>query len=331
MVSNEEETGQLASRAEDAGKPTVPSGRRFAFAPPPDPPDLDSLLDDKEQRPPRFDPDGKPIERRRSRSWKDAPRVYVLYYTAAFVIAEAVGALAGIEYQLALDALLLVVAFNHALFGFRNSRTAAVVMTAIFTTRLATLALPVTGVSIATRTGIIAAFVILIARLAVWVLYHDVNETRSNEGFGLKKPIVSVNFTTILVILSAVPLGVGAYLALKPEPLITQSLAGSLLLAWSIVVLLFIIGALSEELVYRQLVAAMVQHTGSSQTALISGVLFAAAYFGTLNPAFIAIAFVTGCWFAWSCERTGSLQGPVVAHSLISILVFVILPTSGIG
>lgn len=319
----------------------MPAGRRFAFAPPPDPPDLDELdeldeldhldLESKEDHPQRRDSQGNLIDRRKPRSWKDAPRVYVLYYTAAFVVAELVGAYIGIEYQLPIYAIALITAFNHALFGFRNSRTAAVVMTAIFTTRLVTLALPVTGVSVSTRTGIVAIFMILIARLCVWVLYHDVNETRASEGFALKKPLISKSFTSIIVMVSGVPIGVLAYLLLKPEPMVTTSLMGSLLVAWTVVIALLALGALGEELVYRQLVAAMVQHTGSSQTAIFSGVMFGALYLGTLNPGFVLLAFATGCWFAWSCERTGSLQGPVVAHTIINVLVFAILPTSGIG
>jgi membrane protease YdiL (CAAX protease family) len=266
------------------------------------------------------------IERRRSRSWLDVPRRTVLFYMVLFVIAELVGAYVNIVAQAALDAIFAFMAINQAVFGRRTQKTTGVVMAALFTTRLMVITLPAADVSLPTRTAMVGAASCLVAYLATWVISHDIQKGRAQEGYSLKKPLISKTFTEIVTVLSAIPIGFAAYEILEPNPLFVNSLMSSTALPLVLAGAGLCIGALGEELVYRRLTAAMVQHAGQSQTPLISGILYSAAYMGTRNWAFVGLMFVVGSFFAWSCERTGSVRSVVAAHGLASLIVYLTLP-----
>ena len=49
-----------------------------------------------------------------------------------------------------------------------------------------------------------AVFALLIGRLAVWVLAHDLSDTREVEGFPLQRPLISRTITTAFVANSSV-------------------------------------------------------------------------------------------------------------------------------
>lgn len=270
--------------------------------------------------------DSDPLERRRSRGWLETPRKAVVFYTAAFVVTEAIGAFVSLELQAVLGGLLAVLSLNFAIFGYRNQRTTGMVMAVLFSVRLFTIVVPFVDISLPARTAIVGLATVFAIYLASWVLSNDVMSTRAREGLPLKKPIVSAQFTTALVALSGIPIGFAAHELLQPDPLVMRPLLGLTALAWAVACLWLIVGALGEELLYRRLVTAMVQHTAMSQTPWISAILFAATYLGTRNAGFILLVFLTGAWFMWSCERTGRIRGPVIAHAIANLLVFVILP-----
>lgn len=265
------------------------------------------------------------VERRKTYSWFQGPRRLVLAYTVAFVVSEFCGALISIELQAILDALLILAAVNQAAFGFRTQRTAGLVMAALFSTRLTVLTLPPLEVSLPTLVGITGVIFTLVAYIATWVIEQDISSGRSQEGFPLKPPLVSKRFTAFITTLSSLPIAWLGHQLLDPKPFLINPMLSSTTLPLVIAGACLAVGALGEELLYRRLVAAMVQHTGHSQTPVISGVLFAASYMGTRNLTFVVFMFVAGAFFAWSCERTGSLKPVVAAHAIASILIFLIL------
>jgi membrane protease YdiL (CAAX protease family) len=265
-------------------------------------------------------------DRRSDRRWTQAPRRTVLLLVAVFAFIEASGLLLGIPTQATLTAVAAFACVNLAIFGYRTNRTAGVVMAAVFTTRLVALTLPATAISVPTRVGIVAIATIAIAYVATWVLTWDVNTGRMDEGFLLKPAFINKKVTGFLTMLSGFPAGAGAYFALKPDELVMQPLFGTAALAWGLAVAMLSAGALGEELVYRRLTAAMVQHTGRSQAPWPSAALYAAAFIGTQNPLMIGVAFLSGALWSWSCERTGALEPVVVAHTIAVIVALVALP-----
>jgi membrane protease YdiL (CAAX protease family) len=265
-------------------------------------------------------------DRRTERKWTDAPRRTVLILIAAFTIIELAGVIAGIPVQASLTAIAAFACINLAIFGYRTNRTAGVVMTAVFTTRLIALTLPATQISLPTRVGIVAVATIAISYVATWVLSWDVNSGRMDEGFLLRPPFISKRVTALLTALSGFPAGVLAYVILQPDELVVQPLFGTIAAAWTLAVIFLSFGALGEELVFRRLTAAMVQHTGRSQAPWPSAALYGAAFIGSQNPALIALAFACGALWSWSCERTGTIEPVVAAHIITTILTFVALP-----
>lgn len=265
-------------------------------------------------------------DRRIERKWTDAPRRTVPLLIAVFALIELSGVFISVPTQASLTALAAFCCVNLAIFGYRTNRTAGVVMSAIFTTRLVSLSLPATDISLPTRVGIVAAATIAISYVATWVLSWDVSSGRMDEGFILRPPWRSKRFTSIVVMLTGFPAGALAYLILQPHQLVMQPLFGTVAIAWALAVAWLCLGALGEELIYRRLVAAMVQHTGRSQAPWPSAALYAAAFIGTQNPLMVALAFASGAIWSWSCERTGTIEPVVVAHVITTVMAFVLLP-----
>jgi membrane protease YdiL (CAAX protease family) len=265
-------------------------------------------------------------ERRAVRPWTSSPRRLVPAFCAAFVASEAIGAFVSIPLQAVADAVMAFVAVNTAIFGYRTKRTAGLVMAALFTSRLVTLTLPATHIASTTRMGLIGVLTVLVAYSATWVLGVDITGGRSDEGYALRPPIVSRSFTAALTVLSGFPIGWLAYDALKPDRLLIQSSAGGTALPWAVVVASIAVAAIGEELLYRRLVAAMVQHTGQSQTPLFSALIYGSVFLGMHNLAMVGIMTLAGFFFAWSCERTGSIKPVVTAHIIASMLFYVVLP-----
>lgn len=265
-------------------------------------------------------------DRRRQREWWEVPRVLVPLYTVAFVLIEVLGVAVGVEAQAIAEAVAALVAVNHAVLGHRTQRTAGLVMAALFTARLTSFVLPSTTLSTPARTVVVGAVSVLTCYLAGRVLRTDIATGRADEGMPLKRPLVSASFTSAITVLSGFPMGWIGYQLLGPEKLDIHPLAGTEALPWVLAIGALLVGAIGEELLYRRMVAAMVAHTARSQTPLFSALLFGASYLGTQDIGFVALTTVAGGFFAWSCERTGSIRPTVIAHFIASVLVFVVLP-----
>jgi membrane protease YdiL (CAAX protease family) len=272
------------------------------------------------------DADTSAPDRRKLGSWTEGPRRTVLGLTILFALIELSGVLINVPIQVALTAAAAFFSVNLGIFGYRTNKTAGVVMAAVFTTRLVTLTLPAQSLSLPTRTLIVAAAMMAVSYIATWVLSVDVSSGRKDEGYPLRPPLVSRGFTSAITVLAGFPIGWLAYLALKPDQLFVSPVLGLAAIAWALAALFLSIGALAEELLYRRLVAAMVQHTGRSQTPWISAALYGAVFIGSQNVFMVLLAAAAGALWAWSCERTGSIEPVVASHMIVVLLAFVFLP-----
>lgn len=275
---------------------------------------------------PPSEPDALPFpDRRAARRWIDPPRRTVLILLLVFAAIELVGLLS-IPAQASLTAVAAFICVNLAISGYRTNRTAGVVMAAVFTTRLVTLTLPATEISTPTRAGIVAFAMIAISYGATWVLSWDLNAGRMDEGFVLRKAWINKTVTSIVTVVSGIPLGIATYFALRPDEMLMQPLLGTTAVAWIVAFTLLGFAALGEELIYRRLVSAMVQHTGRSQASWPSALLYGSAFIGTQNPFMVLVAFVAGYIWSWCCERTGTVESVVASHAIATIVALVILP-----
>lgn len=122
--------------------------------------------------------------------------------------------------------------------------------------------------------------------------------------------------------LSGVPLGLGAFLILRPAPL-WEHLTAVRVVWGSFVVLVF--AALLEEVVFRGLVQNAFCALYGRGGLLVSTVLFTAVYLGA-RPAYIPFVATVGLAFAWLVQRTRSLVGVVLAHALLVIGLIIVWP-----
>jgi len=94
-------------------------------------------------------------------------------------------------------------------------------------------------------------------------------------------------------------------------------------------ILLVIFAALPEELLYRGLLvpaaAGVVGHWGVAFAAATYALAFVPG--GSITT--VLLAFLLGIVLGWCRWRTGSVVGVIGAHSLLNVIVYLVLPTSG--
>ena len=132
-----------------------------------------------------------------------------------------------------------------------------------------------------------------------------------------------------LIALSGIPLAYGAYKLLNPGFVVTFSGTGrghSAAVAATVIALVVFSG-IGEEVLFRSLVHNAARSTFGASALYVSAVVFGAAYMGTRSAPFVLFAVAVGAFFGWCYERTGSVVGVALAHSLISVGVFVVLPS----
>ena len=253
-------------------------------------------------------------------------RRLLVVFVAAFVSAEFVGAYLSIPAQAGVDAVLSLIAINVAVFARRATRTTGLVMAALFTDRLVVLTFPASDISTTTRIGIVALFTVGIAYIVSRLLGSEISDNQSDNDVAEQTPQLSSNFVSAISVLAGFPIGWLAYQFLSPAPLVIQGLFGSVALAWAVAVAAIALGAVGEELLFRRLVATMVDRAWQSRVPWVSASLYGSVFLATANIGLIALMTLAGALFAWSCQRTGSIKPVVAAHGVASLLLFVVLP-----
>ena len=154
--------------------------------------------------------------------------------------------------------------------------------------------------------------------LAAWVAMHRLNFTTIKTGLTLQKLPVQ-----LLVGLSGIIFGIGEYLILRPEPMISEPTIARVLLA------ALVLGAgtgFVEEFVFRGVI-----QRASMETLGVWGLVYVALLFAILHMihnSLLDIVFVFGValFFGWVVKKTGSLLGVTIAHGITNIILFLIIP-----
>jgi membrane protease YdiL (CAAX protease family) len=134
----------------------------------------------------------------------------------------------------------------------------------------------------------------------------------------------------LLVAASGIPLSFAAYELLKPGFVVTFSNPAQHPAAVvGVVAALAVFSGLGEELLFRVLLHGEARTSFGPAALYVSSAVFGAAYVGTRSIPFVLFVVAVGAFFGWCYERTGSILGSAVAHSLISIGVFVFWPSLG--
>jgi uncharacterized protein len=125
------------------------------------------------------------------------------------------------------------------------------------------------------------------------------------------------------IALSGVPLGLVAYLLLRPEPL--EPHPGPTFFVVGALILVVFTG-LTEELLFRGFLQSVFVELFGELGVVVAAILAGTMYLGTRSVPFAVFAALVGLGFGVLVRQTGSLAGVILAHGLISVELFLVWP-----
>jgi membrane protease YdiL (CAAX protease family) len=118
------------------------------------------------------------------------------------------------------------------------------------------------------------------------------------------------------IALTGIPLGLVAYLILRPAELV-RSAEPTRLVAGSLVLVVFV--GFTEELLFRGLLQRVLRELFGSAGIALAAAVYAVSAVGSLSAGYVLFAGVTGLFFGWCVARTRALLGVCLAHGLLAI------------
>jgi uncharacterized protein len=253
-------------------------------------------------------------------------RATVAFYLAAIVAAEAVVDFLGVTGGLIVEAALLLVLVTHYVVAVdRDPRSELArdhreltpevlpIIALVPLARILSVTVPVEEISRLYWYAMVGAPLLL----AAW----NVSRLSSFHPAGLGLRVRSWP-AQLQIGLAGVPLGLSAYVILRPDEITTFDLPHLLVAA----VVLLVLSGFVEEVIFRGLLQrGLAQAFGPAGIPLASAI-FAASYLGAGSAAYVAFIAVVGLVFGWAFERTGSLVGVSIAHGLLNLGLIVFWP-----
>jgi CAAX protease family protein len=259
-------------------------------------------------------------------------RAVGLAYLVAVAAAEASLAFANVAYGLAGHALVLVMLLGLAVLAPERPSSGEAqldaldvlpVLALVPLLRIVSLTTPVPDLSPIYWYAATGGPILLAIALTVRFLGRDrIREMTpipsSRNGFAaLWSPLQGA------IALSGVPLGLIAYLLLRPEPLEARPGPGFFVVG---VVILVVFTGLTEELLFRGLLQSVFVELFGGIGVVLAAILSATMYLGTGSASFVVFAALVGLSFGVRVRQTGSLAGVILAHGLISVELLLVWP-----
>lgn len=242
-----------------------------------------------------------------------------LFYVAAFVAVEVLGLLHPFATAVG-HAILIVALINHYILAERDQRQPLLLALAVVCLYRLLSFTPLPSNDFTNHLVLVGAPMLFGTILALRVVRPP--------GVGTVLRSHSLGWQ-IAIAASGVPLSTIAYKLLKPGFVVTISgpqRSHAAVIA-GVILALSIFSGIGEEVLFRVLVHSAARTTFGSAALYVSSLIYGAAYFGTRSIPFVLFTTGVGAFFGWCYERTGSILGPAIAHSVISIGVFVIWPS----
>jgi membrane protease YdiL (CAAX protease family) len=248
----------------------------------------------------------------------DVTRTTVGVYAAGIVGAELVTVFVGVVPGVAAHAVVLLAVLQHYLFGASRTAAAAhldvlLVLALLALTRILSLTLAVDEVRRLYQLAIVGAPVLVGVVVAARVL-RPLQFLRRVRSWTWREQAP--------IALAGLPLGLLGYAVARPEQLVDAS-SPQLPVAVAVVVLF---SAVPEELLFRGLLQEGLTRIFGATGLLWGSLLFAAAYLGAEDAAYVLFAGAYGLLFAVLVERTDSLVGVTLAHSLLNVGALIVWP-----
>ena len=247
-----------------------------------------------------------------------------LSYVAAFVAVELLGLIDPLITALG-HAILVAALVNHYILAERDQRQPLLLALAVACLYRLLAFTPLPAIDFTNHLVLVGAPMLLATVLALRHL-HGPGVRAVGEALRPSKPLWQ-----LLVAVSGIPLSFVAYQLLKPGFVVTFSGSGQRHAAAvaGVVIALVVFSGFGEELLFRVLLHGEAGTSFGPAALYVSSAVFGAAYIGTRSIPFVLLVVAIGAFFGWCYERTGSILGATVAHSLISVGVFVVWPSLG--
>jgi membrane protease YdiL (CAAX protease family) len=246
-------------------------------------------------------------------------------YIAAVVVSEVVTAFVDPAVGLVIYAVLLLLLFGCAILaGLRVEQIAGAdaladplmvfpALALIPLARILSLTMPVPSLPGIYWYAVTAAPLLLAALLTMRLLGARWTRETIRIGWSWAQSLITV---------SALPLSLVAYLALRPARLqphlsLTFVLTGALVLAFA---------AMTEEVVFRGILQHVFADLLGGTGIAASAIVFTAMYLGAGSGPYIVVIALVGPLFGWWVRATKSLSGVIAAHAVISIGLVLIWP-----
>jgi len=155
--------------------------------------------------------------------------------------------------------------------------------------------------------------------LAAWVAMRRLNFSAREVGLNLRRLPLQ-----LVIALSGFVFGVVEYLILKPaQPIVTELTVVSILLT---VIALAAGTGFVEEFIFRGVLQkASIGALGKWGLSYVA-FLFAILHLIHYSAIDIVFVFVVGLFFGWVVNKTGSLLGVTLSHSITNIMLFLVIP-----
>ena len=251
------------------------------------------------------------------------PATVELCYVAAFIAVELLGLIDPLITALG-QAILVAALVNHYILTERDHRQPLLLALAVACLYRLLAFTPLPTIDFTNHLVLVGAPTLLATVLALRLL-HGPGVRAVGEAL---RP--TMLHWQLLVAASGIPLSFAAYELLKPGFVVTFSNPAQHPAAVAgVVIALAVFSGLGEELLFRVLLHGEARTSFGPAALYVSSAVFGAAYVGTRSIPFVLLVVAIGAFFGWCYERTGSILGSAVAHSLISIGVFVFWPSLG--
>ena len=240
---------------------------------------------------------------------------FAILYLAAIIGAEVVTNFSDLLVGLVCHAVILTALIVHSAVAVESPvRRLLMALCLAPLTRIMSLSMPLTPFPTLYWYAIIYPSLFL----AAWVAMRQLELTVLETGLNTRKL-----WLQFMIAPTGIIFGIGEYLILRPEPLISELGWGTLL--FPALVLLAGTGFV-EEFVFRgvlqQVSVPALRRWGLPYVAL----LFAGLHLIHHSAIDIAFVFVIGLFFGWVVSRTGSLLGVTLSHGVTNITVYLIGP-----
>jgi membrane protease YdiL (CAAX protease family) len=242
--------------------------------------------------------------------------IVILTYIVAVAVAEILGVYLNVVVGVIAELILIIMLVLHC--SYRGSLPYQRVLTVLLLApllRILSVMLPIPQIPKIYWYVLAGTPLLIAAALTVRLL------GLRNSQLGLE---VRFKAPQAVIALSGLPLSVAGFLILRPEALFKGFNWPAILIS-SIILLLF--AGFAEEFLFRGLFFRVASEAfGATAAVICSSLLFATMYIGSLSLGYLGFMGIVGLFFGYCVNRTGSIWGTIVAHSVMTIGQIVIWP-----